>query len=115
MLRRVAFLLALTVVAWAGLPPGRPLPDVPISQLSGKSLDLKQYRGKALVLAVIATTCTDCGAVVDLLKQIQDEQRAWIAGGGGRRRRVRLGACSCDDAGKLCQGAQAEFPAGLFE
>ena len=74
MLRRVAFLLALTVVAYAGLPPGRPLPDVPISQPGGKKLDLKQYRGKALVLAIIATTCKDCGEVVDLLKAIQTEQ-----------------------------------------
>ena len=41
---------------------------------SGKKLDLKQYRGKALVLAIISTTCQDCGEVVDLLKLIQTEQ-----------------------------------------
>jgi hypothetical protein len=74
MLRRVVFLLALTVTVYAGLPPGRNLPDVPVSQLGGKKLDLKQYRGKALVLAIISTTCKDCGEVVDLLKQIQTEQ-----------------------------------------
>ncbi len=74
MLRRVIFLFALTVVAYAGLPPGRPLPDVPVSQAGGKKLDLKQYRGKALVLAIISTTCQDCGQVVDLLKAIQSEQ-----------------------------------------
>src|SRR5579862_513714 len=74
MLRRVVFFLALTVVAFAGLPPGRLLPDVPISQAGGKKLDLKQYRGKALVLAIISTTCQDCGEVVDLLKLIQTEQ-----------------------------------------
>ena len=74
MLRRTLVLFALTVVAYAGLPPGRPLPDVPVSLGGGKKLDLKQYRGKALVLAIIATTCKDCGEVVDLLKQIQTEQ-----------------------------------------
>src|SRR5260221_11821616 len=74
MLRRVVFLLALTVVVYAGLPPGRLLPDVPVSQMGGKKLDLKQYRGKALVLAIISTTCKDCGEVVDLLKLIQTEQ-----------------------------------------
>jgi|SRR5258708_1881682 len=74
MLRRVLFLFSLTALAYAGLPPGRTLPDVPISQLSGKKLDLKQYRGKALVLAIVSTTCQDCGDVVDLLKQIQTEQ-----------------------------------------
>ena len=74
MLRRVVFLIALTVVSYAGLPPGRPLPDVPVSLIVGKKLDLKQYRGKALVLAIVSTTCQDCGDVVDLLKLIQTEQ-----------------------------------------
>jgi hypothetical protein len=74
MLRRVVFLLSLTVLLYAGLPPGRNLPDVPVSQVGGKKLDLKQYRGKALVLTIISTTCKDCGEVVDLLKLIQTEQ-----------------------------------------
>ena len=74
MLRRVLFLFTLTALVYAGLPPGRNLPDVPVSQLGGKKLDLKQYHGKALVLAIISTTCKDCGEVVDLLKQIQTEQ-----------------------------------------
>src|ERR1700739_2222641 len=74
MLRRVVFLLALTVAAYAGLPPGRLLPDVPVSQMGGKKLDLKQYRGKALVLAIISTTCKDGGEVAELLKLIQTEQ-----------------------------------------
>jgi hypothetical protein len=74
MLRRVLLFFSLAVLAYAGLPPGRNLPDVPISQVGGKKLDLKQYRGKALVLAIVSTTCKDCGEVVDLLKQIQTEQ-----------------------------------------
>ena len=74
MLRRILFLFTLTALAYAGLPPGRTLADVPVSLSGGKKLDLKQYRGKALVLAIISTTCKDCGEVVDLLKQIQTEQ-----------------------------------------
>jgi hypothetical protein len=74
MLRRVVLLLVLTAAAYAGLPPGRLLPDVPVSLAGGKKLDLKQYRGKALVLAIISTSCKDCGEVVDLLKQLQIEQ-----------------------------------------
>ena len=74
MLRRVLLFFSLTALACAGLPPGRNLPDVPVSQAGGKKLDLKQYRGKALVLAIISTTCQDCGEVVDLLKLIQTEQ-----------------------------------------
>src|SRR5258707_11338604 len=74
MLRRVLLFFSLTLLAYAGLPPGRNLPDVPVSQAGGKKLDLKQYRGKALVLAIISTTCKDCGEVVDLLKRVQTEE-----------------------------------------
>jgi peroxiredoxin len=76
MLRRVLLYISFTALVYAGLPPGRPLPDVPISQAGGKKLDLKQYRGKALVLAIVSTTCKDCGEVVDILKAIQAEQSA---------------------------------------
>jgi len=74
MLRCIAFLLALTAAAFAGLPPGRTLADVPVSLPGGKKLDLKQYRGKALVLVLISTTCVHCGEVVDLLRQIQKDE-----------------------------------------
>lgn len=73
MLRRTVLLLSFAALTFAGLPPGRPLPDVPISQPGGKKLDLKQYRGKALVLGIISTTCKDCAETVDLLKKIQEE------------------------------------------
>ena len=66
--------MALAGGLYAGLPPGRPLPDVPISQAGGKKLDLKQYRGKALVLTLISTTCVHCGEVIDLLNKIQQEE-----------------------------------------
>jgi len=76
MLRRAALLLAITVMAYAGLPPGRPLPDLPISGAGGKKLDLKKYRGSALVVTLIATTCDHCGAVLDVLKKLQVEEGA---------------------------------------
>ena len=74
MLRRIIFLLALTAMAYAGLPPGRLLPDVPISGARGKKLDLKVFRGKALVLVLISTTCKHCADVLDVLKKLQMEQ-----------------------------------------
>jgi hypothetical protein len=77
MLRRTALFLSLTVLAYAALPPGGyPLPDVPISQLIGAKIDLKKYRGKALVVALISTTCEDCGLTVDLLNTLQEENRS---------------------------------------
>lgn len=73
MLRYTLLALGLATFACAALPPGHPLPDVPIAQPGGKKLDLKQYRGKALVLALIRTTCKDCAQAVNLLKIMQAE------------------------------------------
>jgi thiol-disulfide isomerase/thioredoxin len=55
------------------LPPGHPLADVPIPQIKGRPIDLKQYRGKALIVAIIATTCKDCGDTIDILSRIQQQ------------------------------------------
>ncbi|MSV34817.1 MAG: TlpA family protein disulfide reductase [Bryobacterales bacterium] len=76
MLHRTLLALSLLVPVFAGMPPGRPLPDVPISQPGGKKLDLKQYRGKALVLALISTDCEHCDHAVDFLKIMQKESAA---------------------------------------
>jgi AhpC/TSA family len=100
MLRRVWLLLSLmvgvTLAAYAGLPPGHPLADVPISQAGGKKLDLKQYRGKALVLTLIATTCAHCAEVLDLLKILQREESAHglqvVAAAGDSNAAVLIGS-----------------------
>jgi hypothetical protein len=77
MLRRTVLLLCLTVLGYAALPPGgRLLPDVPITQADGVKLDLKKFRGKALVIALISTGCGECGETVDFLVKLQDENRA---------------------------------------
>ena len=73
MLRRTALFLSLAAVSYAALPPGYPVPDVLIPRLLGKKIDLKQYRGKAVVLALISTNCQDCALTVDLLNMLQDE------------------------------------------
>lgn len=73
MLRRIFLAMTLAATAFAGLPPGRPLPDVAIPQMGGQKLDLKQYRGKALVLALISTDCEHCDHAVDFLKIMQSE------------------------------------------
>ena len=73
MVRHTLLALGLATFACAALPTGRPLPDVPISQPGGKKLDLKQYRGKALVVALISLTCEDCGQAIDFLKIMQTE------------------------------------------
>jgi len=74
MLRRTTLLLCLTGLAYAALPPGGSvLPDVPIPRVRGLKIDLKAYRGKALVVALISTECQDCALTVDLLNTRQEE------------------------------------------
>ncbi len=87
MLRRILLALTLATTVFAALPPGRPLADVPIPQSGGQKLDLKQYRGKALVLALISTDCENCDHAVDFLKIIQSESASQglqvVAAAGG--------------------------------
>jgi hypothetical protein len=74
MLRRVFLLLALgSGLLLAGLPPGRPLPDVPVLRPGAKPIDLKQYRGKPLVIAMLSTGCEECAQMVELLRVVQKD------------------------------------------
>ena len=70
----VASLFASLV--FAGLPAGRPLPDVQVLQPSGKAIDLKQFRGKPLLIAIVSTTCDDCKEMMALLKKVHQENSA---------------------------------------
>ncbi len=111
MLRRVVFLLGLTVMAYAGLPPGRPLPDVPISGAGGRKLDLKTYRGKALVVALVAISCKHCATVLDVLKKLQVED-------GPRGLRIVAAAGDQDAAANFAKYAsqhQLNFPFGYVD
>jgi peroxiredoxin len=75
MLRRTLLLL-LTVglsasLLTASLPPGKPLVDMPISQTKGRKIDLKQYRGKAVVLVMVSLSCAHCIEALETLNQLQ--------------------------------------------
>lgn len=75
-MRRVLLFLALIPSAYAALQSGFPLPDVPISLDGAKKLNLRQYRGKVLVVAMISTTCKHCVEVVNILNRFQREGAA---------------------------------------
>src|SRR4029077_3347367 len=76
MLRRAFLFLACNPAVHAALPFGRPLPDVLVSLDGGKKLNFRQYRGKALVVAMISTTCSHCVEVVGILNRFQQEGAA---------------------------------------
>jgi peroxiredoxin len=56
----------------AGQVP-RPAPDFTISLPDGRKVPLSQYRGKAVALAFVSTTCPHCQHLAGVLNPIQAE------------------------------------------
>jgi len=69
-MRKIALLMLAAGSAFAVKTP-RPLPDVPITMPNGKTMNLKQYNGKVVMLALISTTCADCITAIDMMNRIQ--------------------------------------------
>src|SRR5215467_11078354 len=89
-LRFLALAFCLATLAQAANVPF-PLPDVPINEAgegpqvvggriimpkpSGKQIDLKKYRGKPLIVAMISMSCGHCVTAIQYLIQIQDKYK----------------------------------------
>lgn len=71
MLRRILVLFCIAALAFAKTP--RPLPNVPIHTPDMKTIDLKKFRGKAMVIVIFSTTCSDCASVLQIMDGIQKE------------------------------------------
>lgn len=71
------FAAAAFVSTPAGLaanpPYPRPLADVPIPTPNGKPIDVKQYRGKVVLMAVISESCTPCVNSIAMLNRAQKD------------------------------------------
>ena len=52
------------------LKPGTPAPDFKLNDINGKTIKLKKFRGKDVVLVFWASWCPDCRAEVPLLKEM---------------------------------------------
>lgn len=70
-----ALLLLLSPSAPAADLP-RKAPDFTINLVDGKKLTLAQYKGHAVVLAFILTSCTHCQETVKALSKLQNEYAA---------------------------------------
>jgi len=68
-----AALLALLVLAAPAADLPRKTPDFTINLLDGKKLTLSQYKGHAVVLAFILTSCTHCQETVRALSKLQND------------------------------------------
>jgi len=70
--RKFVLMLVMAALAFGAKTP-RPLPDVPISTPGGKKIELTQYPGKVILLALISASCADCIGAVELMNKMQKE------------------------------------------
>ena len=63
----------MTAAFAASVGTPRPLADVPIQTPDKKKINLKQYRGKVVLLVLISTTCDDCIRTIDILNRMQKD------------------------------------------
>ncbi len=70
-MRRVFALWAFAAAIWANEP--RPVSQVPIPLPDGKKINLRQFRGKVVVVAIVSTTCDDCVKTLQMLTQVQKD------------------------------------------
>jgi len=113
MLKRICLaglvLVCLAAASFARTP--RPVVDLPIPAPGGKQIDLKQYRGKVVLLALITPTCNECVQSLDLFNRLQQEF--------GPKGFQMVAACvnlnAKNDAGPLVQRYKLNFPVGYLD
>ena len=109
MLQRFFFFLGMLTMVHAATP--RPLADVPIPTPDQKKINLKQYRGKVVVLVLFSTTCGDCVQTVALMSKIQTEM--------GPRGLQVVGAAFDENAAYTVEGFgqryRPSFPLGFLD
>ncbi|MBZ5674380.1 MAG: TlpA family protein disulfide reductase [Acidobacteriia bacterium] len=104
----LAFVCLLMSLQGASTP--RPLADVTVPMADGKKVRLTQYRGKAMVVALVSTTCDHCIASLQVLSKLQKEY--------GPRGFQAIGVAANDDAQASLAGfirLQISFPVGYLD
>jgi len=101
-------LLALTAFA---AEVGKPSPALTIERVNGPALQLSQYKGKVVALALIYTTCPHCQNLTKLLNVISKEYAA---------KGVQVVGCAFNDDVKrllpeFLQTFQPTFPVGYCD
>jgi hypothetical protein len=70
--KSIAIMVAFTASFLLAATP-RPLADLAIPVPAGKPINLKAYRGKVLLLAMISTDCKPCIASIEILNRAQKD------------------------------------------
>ena len=104
-----AILALILVTAAAAMDLPRMSPALTIALPGGKPLSIESYRGKAVVLAFILTSCPHCQHTTGILKQLQADY--------GRRGLQIVEAAIDQGAGMLVPGFvqqfEPNFPVGV--
>jgi thiol-disulfide isomerase/thioredoxin len=102
------FLCALSALTAMAAGPPRPSPPLAIERLGAPPVQLSQYRGKVVALALISTTCPHCQELTGLLVSLSREYSL---------RGVQFLECAFNDEAKqnmpgFLQQFQPPFPVG---
>jgi len=102
------FLCAMSALTALAAEPPRPSPPLAIERLNAPTLQLSQYRGKVVALALIFTTCSHCQDLTRLLVSLSREYAL---------RGVQVVECAFNDDAKqtmagFLQQFQPPFPVG---
>ena len=110
MLRRTLVSILCLTSAFAAVTP-RPLADLAITTTDGKKIRLKDYKGKVILIVLIATTCKECAASIETLNKLQTDF--------GPRGAQVLSAAINDNAAYLLQPFiqryRPNFPLGFLD
>jgi len=104
----LGFVCLLISIQAASTP--RPLADVIVPTPDGKKVHLGQYRGKAMVVALVSTTCDHCISSLQMLSQLQKEY--------GPKGFQAVGVAANDGAQESLAGfirLQIAFPVGYLD
>jgi thiol-disulfide isomerase/thioredoxin len=101
-------LCALSALTAIAAEPPRPSPPLEIERLGAPPVQLSQYRGKVVALALISTTCPHCQDLTRLLVSLSREYAL---------RGVQFLECAFNDEAKQSMGGfvqqfQPPFPIG---
>jgi len=72
-MRRAILVSLCLLMSVEGATMPRPLADVTVPTADGKKVQLTQYHGKVMVVALVSTTCTHCISSLGILSKLQKE------------------------------------------
>jgi peroxiredoxin len=106
--RLLLITLALGAPLFAAEP--RPASAIPIPLTGGQKVNLRQYRGKVVIMAIVSTTCEDCVNTLQMLNRVQKDlgpQGLQVVAGAGDDNAQYL-------VGPLADRYKLSFPVGYL-